>query len=88
MRRKNNNIVHAIFAIILITVFSFVGYEINTGINEVSNIQVNTNVDNITTTVKQSNNNLKIHYVEKTTTNMIQKINPIFTVNPLISKEI
>ncbi len=25
---------------------------------------------------------------EKTTTNMIQKINPIFTVNPLISKEI
>lgn len=26
--------------------------------------------------------------IEKTTTNMIQKINPIFTVNPLISKEI
>ena len=25
---------------------------------------------------------------EKTTTNMIQKIKPIFTVNPLISKEI
>ena len=25
---------------------------------------------------------------EKTTTNMIQKINPIFAVNPLISKEI
>ena len=30
----------------------------------------------------------KILTYEKTTTNMIQKINPIFAVNPLISKEI
>ena len=27
-------------------------------------------------------------FLEKTTTNMIQKISPIFAVNPLISKEI
>ena len=30
----------------------------------------------------------KVRKTEKTTTNMIQKINPIFTVNTLISKEI
>ena len=31
---------------------------------------------------------IDINVKEKTTTNMIQKISPIFTVNPLISKEI
>lgn len=34
------------------------------------------------------NNKMNVHYLEKTTTNMIQKISPIFAVNPLISKEI
>lgn len=90
-RRKNNNFIHIALAVILITIFSVVGYELNIKIEKNYNLntQVNNNVENvINTNIVENSSNLKIHYIDQTTTNMIQRISHLFAINPLISKEI
>ena len=86
MRRKNNNFIHIIFAIILVSIFTALGYEFNTKIDEKSNVKVSSNQENVVSnTVQENNTNLKIHFVDQTTPNMIQGLKGIFARKPLIS---
>ena len=43
MKRKNNNFIHIIFAIILVSIFTFLGCELNTKIDGGVSINVNSN---------------------------------------------
>ena len=66
-RRKNNNFIHIALAVILITIFSVVGYELNIKIEKNYNLntQVNNNVENvINTNIVENSSNLKIHYID------------------------
>ena len=89
MKRKNNNYIHIIFAIILVSIFTFLGCELNTKIDGGVSINVNSNKENIVSSIVDENNtNLKIHFVDQTTPNMIQGLKGVFARKPLISRGI
>lgn len=82
----NNKLKYIIGIIIFICIVLFGGIEFfDEEFYIEENIEESSALINTNEILKED---LKIYFIEKTTTNMIQKINPIFAVNPLISKEI
>ena len=88
-KRKNKKYLQIFFIstfIIFFTIFTcYLNFKIEEKINlnEDTSEKLNNNV-----IIQENDNNLKIHYVDQTTPNMIQTIKTIFARKPLISRGI